>query len=78
MTNKTPSEYYNLPVIGRIKCQLKGSLNGVPYESDVDEYDVIKVIDGDNNSKIYLCNVWNSPDKAQLVPDVCVISYEEK
>jgi hypothetical protein len=75
----TPSEVYNLPIIGKIYVQLTGvQVNGQAVKSSMDEYDVIKVLEQENGKKTYLCNVWNSPDIAQLVPDIFVIRFEEK
>lgn len=73
---KTPAEEYNLPIIGRVYCKLTGSIGEETLNSPVDEFDVIKVIDhGDRQT--YICNHWNSPGVVQMVPDVCVIKYEE-
>lgn len=78
MNNKTPSEYFNLPVIGKIWCKLNlSSANGKSIETPVDEFDVIKVIDK-GDVKVYMCNVWNSYLEPQIVADICVIRYEEK
>ena len=76
---KTPSEEYNLPVIGRIYCKLTATVDGkpLPLAVDEDEYDVIKILEN-NDNKIYVCNQWNSPGKAQFVPEVFVIRYEDK
>lgn len=76
INTKTPSQEYNLPVIGKIYCKLTGTMNGKPFESPVDEYEVIRIIDN-GDSKTYVCNQWNSPGVVQLVPDVCVIRFEE-
>lgn len=76
MNEKTPSQEYGLPVIGKIYCQLTGTINGKDFKSPVDEYEVIKVIDNGDN-KTYVCNQWNSPGVVQVVPDICVLRYEE-
>lgn len=78
MKTKTPSEVYNLPVIGKIWCKLVGTSNGMPLNLGVDEYDVIKIIENDDSSSTYVCNAWNSPGVAQIVPSFCVIKFEER
>lgn len=77
INSKTPSEEFGRPVIGKIFCKLVGSLNGVDYESPVDEFEVIQILDN-GDSKVYVCNQWNSPGVVQLVTDVFVIRFEEK
>jgi hypothetical protein len=77
MKTKTPSESYNLPVIGRIWCKLEASFNGQALKTEENEYEVIKIIDQGDAGKIYVCNAWNSPGVAQLVPGMCVIRFEE-
>lgn len=76
MKDLTPSEKYGLPVIGKIYCKLSGTINGQPITSEIDEYEVIKIIDN-GDYKTYVCNQWNAPDVVQLVPDLCVVKYEE-
>ena len=75
----TPSEKYNLPVIGKIQAKLSlQDSKGKSIDFPVDEYEVIKIIDNSDGSKVYLCNQWNSPNVAQLIPSMFVISFEEK
>jgi hypothetical protein len=74
---RTPSEEFNLPVIGTIYCQLVGELDGVPFSSDIDEYEVIKIIPL-GESQAYVCNVWHKPGVPQMVPKRCVIRFEER
>ena len=72
-----PSEKYNLPVIGKIYCKLEGTYSdGTPLDNPVDEYEVIRVIEGENG-KTFVCNKWNSEDVPQVVPEFCVIKFEE-
>lgn len=73
----TPSEKLKLPVIGKITAQLRGAVDGDPFESTIDEYEVIKILEQDGK-KIYVCNMWNENDVPQLIPDICVLSFEEK
>ncbi len=74
---KTPSEELGLPVIGKITCKLEGiSQGGQVLDFPEDEYEVIKVIE-QGDVKVYMCNQWNSEGVVQLVPDVCVIKFEE-
>ena len=79
LNEKTPSEEYNLPVIGTIQAQLKGAtMNGQPMNFPVDEYEVIKILEDGDGNKIYVCNEWNSYGKPQLVPGICVLRFDEK
>jgi hypothetical protein len=78
MSKLTPSEYYKIPVIGTIRCKITGTMNCQPYNSEIDEYEVIKIVENDDGSKTYICNQWNSPGVAQLVPDILVLEYSEK
>lgn len=73
--SKTPSQEYNLPVIGKIFCQLDMIINSKEV-SGKDEFDVIKIIDQDGGHKIYICNCWNSPGVAQLVHSSTVLRFE--
>lgn len=78
VNEKTPSEEYNLPIIGKVFVKIIGTFNNKQFSTPIDEYDVIKIIENDNGTKTYICNYWNSPGVVQLVPDICVIRYEEK
>jgi len=75
MNEPSPSEKYQLPVIGKIRCQLRGIMNNQPFISEIDEHEVIKVINNDNETITYVCNSWNSPGVVQVVPDICVIEF---
>jgi hypothetical protein len=71
--NQTPSEKFNLPVIGKIRCQLL--IEG--FKNDIDEFEVIQIQEI-NNQKIYICNQWNSYDVAQIVHSSCVLEFIPK
>lgn len=70
MNFKTPSEFFNLPIIGKIYCQLPIK----EFSHQTDEFDVIQILEV-NNQKIYVCNSWNSPEKPQLVSEICVLNF---
>lgn len=77
--SQTPSEKYNLPVIGKIQAKLNlQDATGKTVDFPIDEYEVIKVVDIGDGSKVYWCNQWNSPDVVQLVPSMFVLKFEEK
>lgn len=57
----SPSEKYNLPVIGQIKTSF---LNQINY------LDVIL-----EQEKYYICNVWHKTNVPQLVPKDFVIKF---
>lgn len=76
MQNLTPSEKFNLPVIGKIFCKLQIVFNQETLDSPVDEYEVIKVIERDGK-KTYICNCWYEENEPQMVPDICVVKFEE-
>lgn len=78
MNEKTPSEEFNLPVIGRIWARLDLIIDGVSSPSETDEFEVISILERENGTKTYVCNSWNSPGRPQLVADICVIRFEEK
>lgn len=76
---KTPSEEFGLPVMGTIQAQLKGlSMNGKSLDFPVDEFEVIQILEDGEGRKVYVCNKWNSPGRPQLVPEMCVIRFDEK
>lgn len=79
---KTPSEVFNLPVIGKIKCELNitfvSSLSkNEPSQQFVgeDTFEVIKVVDLGNDEKLYLCNQWNEPNVIQQVHSMNVVEF---
>jgi hypothetical protein len=73
INNESPSEKFNMPVIGRIYAELP-NLSPVGV---TDSFEVIDIIDKGSH-KIYVCNQWNSYDVPQLVSSICVVRYEEK
>lgn len=79
---KTPSEAYNLPVIGRIKCFLDLiMIDQYTKEEtrikDSSTYDVIKIVPLENGGEVYWCNCWNSPGKVQSVHSAQDESFEK-
>lgn len=79
---KTPSEVYNLPIIGRIKCFLDVIMIDEKTKqehriTDSSTYDVIKVVTLENGGQMYWCNYWNSPGKIQVVHSDQVEHFEK-
>lgn len=70
---KTPSEQYNTPIIGKIKSQLKMTLNNQLLESN-DEFEVIGIKEH-YGKKIYICNQWHKPGVPQLVSEDQVLEF---
>lgn len=79
---KTPSEVYNMPIIGRIKCVLDMQItdmktNKTSHVIEKDVFDVIKIVNLENDKKLYLCNCWNEPGVIQQVHSNQVESFEK-
>ena len=56
----TPSEYFNKPVIGKVRSQLKmvESKTGKLIEYPICEDDVIDEFEDNGGNKFYCCNKW--------------------